>query len=91
MAFHSDSERGLGDVVAGLSLGSPAVMHFRLHAKYQTPDLVGLQKIAMSVVLRHGDILVMDGAGVQQCYEHAVVPCNFRIAATARWIQPNHG
>ncbi|KAE9411196.1 hypothetical protein BT96DRAFT_804132, partial [Gymnopus androsaceus JB14] len=34
-------------------------------------------------------LLVMDGAGVQQFYEHMVEPSNFRIAATARWIDPN--
>ncbi|KAJ3733588.1 hypothetical protein DFJ43DRAFT_995109 [Lentinula guzmanii] len=33
-----------------------------------------------------GDILVMDGTGVQQYYEHMVEPTNFRIAATARLI-----
>jgi len=84
MSFHSDSELGLGPVVAGLSLGSPALMHFRLLAKYEP---VGEQRqIAMSFVLRHGDILVMDGAQVQEYYEHTVIPSNFRIAATARFI-----
>lgn len=81
MQFHSDSERGLGPIVAGLSLGSPALMHFRLHAKHD-PDRKGN---AMSVVLRHvifhiryfllplnlaqGDVLVMEGIGVQNYYE----------------------
>ncbi|KAJ7698116.1 hypothetical protein B0H17DRAFT_1051168 [Mycena rosella] len=88
MAFHSDSERGLGPVVAGLSMGSPALMHFRLLSKY-TPRSEQRSN-AMTVVLRHGDVLVMEGAGVQDYYEHTVVPCNFRIAATARWIAPNH-
>ncbi|KAK0495928.1 hypothetical protein EDD18DRAFT_1074824 [Armillaria luteobubalina] len=36
-----------------------------------------------------GDILVMQGANIQRCYEHTVVPSNFRIAATARYINPN--
>ncbi|KAK0192736.1 hypothetical protein F5146DRAFT_927382 [Armillaria mellea] len=36
-----------------------------------------------------GDILVMQGANIQRCYEHTVVPSNFRIAATARYIKPN--
>jgi len=49
--FHSDSERGLGSVVAGLSLGSPALMHFRLHAKHE-PNKEN-RKIALSFVLRH--------------------------------------
>ncbi|KAF4620741.1 hypothetical protein D9613_000492 [Agrocybe pediades] len=86
MAFHSDDEIGLGPLVAGLSLGSPALMHFRLHSKFD-PER---QKrgILLSVVLRHGDILVMDGSAVQEYYEHTVVPTNFRIAATARQINP---
>ncbi|KAF8650406.1 hypothetical protein AX16_005213 [Volvariella volvacea WC 439] len=86
MAFHSDAEQGLGPVVAGLSLGSPAIMHFRPHIKYETDR--EHRNVVLSFVLRHGDILVMDGAQVQECYEHMVVPTNFRIAATARWIQP---
>lgn len=82
--FHTDDEIGLGPLVAGLSLGSPALMHFRLLARH-IPQ--GVQRsVAVSFVLRHvsnpytfsalvdhaisqGDILVMDGAGVQQFYE----------------------
>jgi hypothetical protein len=33
-----------------------------------------------------GDVLIMEGPGVQTFYEHTVIPCNFRIAATARII-----
>ncbi|KAN0134053.1 hypothetical protein V8E53_008271 [Lactarius tabidus] len=84
MAFHSDSERGLGPVIASLSLGCVAEMHFRLHSKYTISD--GPRKVAMSLILRHGDVLVMEGAGVQEYYEHAVVPKSFRIVATARSI-----
>jgi len=88
MAFHSDSEPGLGPLVAGLSLGSPALMHFRLLAKHEP---AGEQRqIAMTFVLRHGDILVMDVAQVQEYYEHTVIPSNFRIAATARFISNDH-
>ncbi|KAH9036924.1 hypothetical protein EDB84DRAFT_1156137 [Lactarius hengduanensis] len=88
MTFHSDSERGLGPVVASLSLGCVAEMHFRLHSKYTVSD--GHRKVALSLILRHGDVLVMDGAGVQEYYEHAVVPKNFRIVATARSISPEN-
>ncbi|OCH87040.1 hypothetical protein OBBRIDRAFT_837689 [Obba rivulosa] len=91
MAFHSDSEKGLGPVVASLSLGSPAYMHFRLLAKHDTLTGKGANRIALTLYLRHGDVLVMDGAGVQEYYEHTVLPLNFRIAATARWIEPGHG
>ncbi|GLB37675.1 putative 2OG-Fe(II) oxygenase superfamily protein [Lyophyllum shimeji] len=86
MAFHSDSERGLGPLVAGLSLGAPALMHFRMHHKHQGEDEIERKGILLTIVLRHGDVLVMDGAGVQEHYEHTVVPTNFRIAATARKI-----
>jgi len=88
MAFHSDNEIGLGPVVAGLSLGSPALMHFRIHAKHD--PLKELKGNLLSFVLRHGDILVMDGGSVQEYYEHTVIPNNFRIAATARYITPGH-
>ncbi|RXW21281.1 hypothetical protein EST38_g4567 [Candolleomyces aberdarensis] len=84
MAFHSDEEVGLGPLVAGLSLGSPAMMHFRLQKKH---DKERQQRgILMSFTLRHGDVFVMDGLDVQKYYEHTVVPTNFRIAATARSI-----
>ncbi|KNZ72045.1 hypothetical protein J132_04959 [Termitomyces sp. J132] len=86
MAFHSDSERGLGPMVAGLSLGSPALMHFRVNHKYLREEELENNSIALTILLRHGDILVMDGAGIQVRYEHTVVPTNFRIAATARNI-----
>ncbi|KAF7305098.1 2OG-FeII-Oxy-2 domain-containing protein [Mycena kentingensis (nom. inval.)] len=86
MNFHTDSEPGLGPVVAGLSMGSPALMHFRLANKLVPSDMT--RKISLSVVLRHGDVCVMEGTDVQNCYEHTVVPTNFRIAATARWIEP---
>ncbi|KAJ7217321.1 hypothetical protein GGX14DRAFT_358383 [Mycena pura] len=90
MAFHSDSEKGLGPVVAGLSMGSPALMHFRLLSKHAPRD--EQRTTAMTVVLRHGDVLVMEGAGVQEFYEYTCfkIPYNFRIAATARWITPDH-
>ncbi|KAK0203612.1 hypothetical protein DFS33DRAFT_1332731 [Desarmillaria ectypa] len=93
MAFHSDSERGLGPTVAGLSLGSPALMHFRKlkpkRRKGVSENEEKTDRTVLSLVLRHGDILVMQGADIQRCYEHTVVPSNFRIAATARYITPN--
>lgn len=87
MSFHSDDEKGLGPIVASLSLGSPAVMHFRHHtsgAGQNQPN-----EIVMSLILRHGNVLVMEGCGVQIHYEHTVIPTDFRIAATARWINPS--
>lgn len=98
MAFHSDAEDGLGPLVAGLSLGAPAEMHFRVHASIKqegdgnsSATRVKKTRAAfIKFVLRHGDILLMSGTEVQKCYEHAVVPKNFRIAATARFIKPSH-
>ncbi|EJD02938.1 uncharacterized protein FOMMEDRAFT_107970 [Fomitiporia mediterranea MF3/22] len=82
MSYHTDDERGLGPVVASLSLGSIAYMHFRLRkSKNSRPDM------QLSLVLRHGDVLIMEGAEIQKAYEHTVVPMNFRIAATARYIE----
>lgn len=77
MAYHGDDEEGLGPVVASLSLGSPALMRFR--PKGQKQDI-------LSIILHHGDVLVMEGLEVQQYYEHQVQPADFRIAATARQI-----
>jgi len=63
-------------------------MHFRLHPKYD-PEREK-RGIHLTIVLRHGDVLVMDGAAVQEYYEHTVVPNGFRIAATARQIGADH-
>lgn len=35
-----------------------------------------------------GDVLVMQGPGIQQVYEHTVIPTGIRLAATARYIEP---
>lgn len=84
MSFHSDSEQGLGPVVASLSLGSAAFMHFRARA---TPkEVKHSSSNVLTLILRHGDVLIMEGDGIQQHYEHTVIPMNFRIAATARCI-----
>lgn len=45
MGFHTDGERGLGPVVASLSMGSPAIMKFRTMEDRKT--------IVLSLVLRH--------------------------------------
>ncbi|PBK79909.1 hypothetical protein ARMGADRAFT_1172179 [Armillaria gallica] len=91
MAFHSDSERGLGPTVAGLSLGSPALMHFRKLKPRRRKDepIPENEEKTDKVLSTQGDILVMQGANIQRCYEHTVVPSNFRIAATARYIAPD--
>lgn len=86
MSFHTDSEKGLGPIVASLSLGSAALMHFRLHASASAEHPKQSCPHALTLILRHGDVLIMEGHDVQVYYEHTVVPMNFRIAATARCI-----
>ncbi|KAI0075119.1 hypothetical protein K474DRAFT_1646966 [Panus rudis PR-1116 ss-1] len=86
MAFHSDAEKGLGETVASLSLGASAYMHFRLHAQYAKELADPSKREVLSLYLRHGDVVVMHGSDVQKFYEHTVVPLNFRVAATARFI-----
>lgn len=49
--FHSDSEKGLGPIVASLSLGSAALMHFRPHVNMENPKAKSTH--ALSLVLRH--------------------------------------
>ncbi|KAL1723929.1 hypothetical protein EV715DRAFT_285989 [Schizophyllum commune] len=68
MAFHSDAEAGLGPLVAGLSLGAPAFMHFRRVPKTKEA-LDGQKGILLSFKLEHGDILVMDGPRIQLRYQ----------------------
>ena len=45
MGFHTDGERGLGPIVASLSMGSPAIMKFR--------TLEDRKTIVLTLVLRH--------------------------------------
>lgn len=75
--FHSDAEKGLGPIVAGLSLGSPAKMIFRVRKKYfdsSTLPMTGKRPRknsphALTLFLQHGDICVMEGAAIQDRYE----------------------
>ncbi|KAJ7429975.1 hypothetical protein B0H11DRAFT_2399335 [Mycena galericulata] len=85
MAYHSDDEMGLGPVVAGLSLGAPALMHFRPVVK---PTAGRQHGRVLSILLQHGSILVMEGSEVQEDYHIIQQPLGFRIAATARHIDP---
>lgn len=83
MSYHTDNEKGLGPIIASLSLGSTALMHFRLRnpttSKKHHPK-------SLTLVLNHGDIVIMEGHMIQFLYEHSVIPLGFRIAATARSI-----
>jgi hypothetical protein len=89
LQFHSDSEQGLGEVVGSLSLGSPALMHFRPLSRFDERTKGG-SRIVLTFLLRHvsathtcdwlctdsvpqGDIVIMQGKGVQTFYEYAVL------------------
>ncbi|KAI5474377.1 Calcium ATPase, partial [Pseudohyphozyma bogoriensis] len=73
MNFHDDGERGLGPVVATLSLGSQASMAFR-KKKFRAPEGSELQSTPpspplLTITLLHGDVAIMEGADVQSYYE----------------------
>ncbi|KZV94766.1 hypothetical protein EXIGLDRAFT_498645 [Exidia glandulosa HHB12029] len=87
MNYHSDFERGLGNDVAALSLGSPAQMRFKYRPPKPKPGQEKTKdRVVLEFTLNHGDVLIMHGLGVQENYQHMVSPEGFRIAATARWI-----
>ncbi|KIJ49566.1 hypothetical protein M422DRAFT_225410 [Sphaerobolus stellatus SS14] len=92
MEFHSDGESDLGPIVAGLSLGAPATMRFReVPSKWRKAHASGEERrsppVFLNLSLKHGDMVVMEGADIQEYYQHAVYPEGFRIAATARFIK----
>ncbi|KIN92765.1 hypothetical protein M404DRAFT_36739 [Pisolithus tinctorius Marx 270] len=64
MSYHSDDEKRLGPIIASLSLGSPATMHFRRCAMS-----ANRKEIALSLIIRHGDVLIMEGHDVQSDYD----------------------
>jgi hypothetical protein len=71
---HSDGERDLGPVVAALSLGAAAAMRFRpVPSKWPgvSDDGTGPKKPpnVLEVTLYHGDVLIMDGADIQEYYQ----------------------
>ncbi|SGY17989.1 BQ5605_C015g07945 [Microbotryum silenes-dioicae] len=101
MSYHDDGEHGVGPIVASLSLGADATMSFRRKTKGASnvtsvsKDVAeGSGRKAKAVVqlqLRHGDVMIMHGGGVQKNLDHMVEPVNLRFAATARFIHPSNG
>ncbi|PBK59617.1 hypothetical protein ARMSODRAFT_982901 [Armillaria solidipes] len=81
LLFHSNDETGVQGFIAGLSMGSDALMEFR--AKGDVKDC----PILLTIKLTHGDILVMDGSDIQTTLLHRVRPDGYRVAATARYIK----
>nr|XP_019050222.1 hypothetical protein I302_00647 [Kwoniella bestiolae CBS 10118]OCF29152.1 hypothetical protein I302_00647 [Kwoniella bestiolae CBS 10118] len=98
MSWHDDGEAGLGPVVSSLSLGNQAIMSFRLKTPRSnlnqsfytgvTSESKKVPPTALSFMLSHGDIMIMQGRDIQKKYDHKVVPMGFRIASTARVIGP---
>lgn len=91
MGFHDDGEPGLGPIVSSLSLGSTCRMKFRLKAKHQKtfPKVQARDRTVLDLPLRHGSVVVQQGHDLQNFFEHSVSPDGFRIAVTARRIDPN--
>jgi hypothetical protein len=93
IGYHDDGEKELGPTVATLSLGAEAIMSFRPKAKVAlgptANNAKGTKADVLKVVLRHGDIVVMHGSGIQKLYEHAVQPKGkLRFALTCRYVRP---
>ncbi len=89
MSFHDDGEPGLGSVVSSLSLGSTCRMRFRLKAKCAAAfDVAPRDRVVLDLPLRHGSVVVQQGHDLQRNFEHCVDPQGFRIAITARRIDP---
>jgi alkylated DNA repair dioxygenase AlkB len=57
MGFHTDGERGLGPMVASLSMGSPAIMKFR--------KLEDKKTVVLTLVLRHVCLFILKLVGQQ--------------------------
>lgn len=68
---------GLGPTVASLSLGGQADFRFRMRSGWQHhpechlpgQDVSSNKTPVLHLVLNHGDILIMDGEGVQKYWE----------------------
>ncbi|KAK8005237.1 hypothetical protein PG990_011274 [Apiospora arundinis] len=94
ISYHDDGEKELGPTVATLSLGSPAVMHFRPKRKTNLGQVgsgkKGNKDHVISFVLNHGDIVIMHGNHIHRDYEHEVIPKGkLRFALTARFVRPS--
>ncbi|KFY32355.1 hypothetical protein V493_00282 [Pseudogymnoascus sp. VKM F-4281 (FW-2241)] len=92
IGYHDDGESTLGPTVATLSLGASATMSLRPKAKaavgITSRNAKGTKAPILRVTLEHGDMVIMHGSGVQQYYEHEVVPNgSLRFALTCRYIR----
>lgn len=98
MSYHDDGEQGLGPIVASLSLGADATMSFRRkqlkksRAKGAKADGAESRekpstKPVIKLQLRHGDVTIMEGRGVQRDLDvsrlHALLRSVAYLALTA--------
>ncbi|KAE9365208.1 hypothetical protein N431DRAFT_420140 [Stipitochalara longipes BDJ] len=95
MGYHDDGEKTLGSTVASISLGCSSTMKWRpkrlnkIVSEQENKNQRGTKKEVLSIVLKHGDIVVQHGSGIQKLYEHTVIPNGkLRFALTSRYIVP---
>ncbi|MBW0524539.1 hypothetical protein O181_064254 [Austropuccinia psidii MF-1] len=91
MNFHSDDEIGVGPLIGSLSLGSAALMKFKMKAPAQSSNLTNYNSrdlVVLELLLKHGDMVLQYGFNLQRKFRHSIKTDGFRIAATARKIEP---
>ncbi|KAI1379724.1 hypothetical protein F4677DRAFT_441925 [Hypoxylon crocopeplum] len=93
ISAHDDGEKELGPSVASMSLGSPSVISFSpkkgMKLGKEIDEGNKLRGSMLSILQKHGDMLVMHGHQIQQKYLHAVDPHGMhRFALTCRYIRP---
>ncbi|GAA5881838.1 hypothetical protein JCM1840_001631 [Sporobolomyces johnsonii] len=76
MNYHHDGEKGLG----------PSSHEAATAAAAATRKPLAVLKLR----LRHGHVMIMEGAEMQKAFEHMVEPEGLRFAATARVVGPGH-
>ncbi|KAH6697235.1 hypothetical protein F5X68DRAFT_226622 [Plectosphaerella plurivora] len=82
ISYHDDGEGTLGPTVATMSLGSPALMSFRMKKKVAKDE-----REVLKLPIYHGDIVVMHGEDIHKYFEHKVDPLGKRrFALTSRYI-----
>lgn len=92
MGYHDDGEKELGPTVASISFGAAATMSWRPKKKNDIPGGASSAKKTkgdvLKIILRHGDIMIMDGSDIQKYYEHQVeAHGKIRFAMTCRHVK----
>ena len=93
-AVHSDGEKDLGPIIASLSLGLPATMRFRpVPSRWYSDEEVveGVIRksppIVLTLTLRHGDVLIMEGAKIQEYYQVGNMAA---VVTHTQWLTGDH-